>query len=80
MPATEKRFADLLKALNEFDDVPRQRLLVKARVPVKPKPKPLPRQELGLLLKSAIDHAVVSGRLSGTTAVAGLRALGLEEK
>lgn len=74
-----KTFVDLLKALNEDverDAAPRQRLLVKANVAQKQ--KPVPRQALGLLLKAAVNDAVVSGRLTGTAAVAGLRALGLE--
>jgi len=69
-----KTFDDLLKALNE-DAAPRQRLLVKADVTQKPA---VPKQALGLLLKAAVNDAVASGRLSGTSALAGLRALGLE--
>lgn len=81
-----KNFDELLKELNadtERDVTPRQRLLVKADVlregcPASPQPSASP-QALGLFLKAAIGDAVVAGRLSGTSAVAGLRALGLEE-
>ncbi|MET4489468.1 hypothetical protein [Bradyrhizobium sp. LA7.1] len=81
-----KSFDELLKALNEDaerDAAPRQRLLVKANVLRKDRnavQQPAAHnQALGLLLKSAINDAVVSGRLSGTSAMAGLRALGLED-
>lgn len=81
-----KNFDELLKELNadtERGAAPRQRLLVKAdvlRQGRRASPQPAASQQaLGLLLKSAIDDAVASGRLSGTSAVAGLRALGLED-
>ncbi|QIL79336.1 hypothetical protein G7047_05010 [Diaphorobacter sp. HDW4A] len=82
MAAKKKSFSELLKELNEFDTKPRQRLLVKSHVAsgAKATQKPaISKQDLGLLLKSAINDAVASGRLSGTSAVTGLRALGLEE-
>lgn len=83
--ATQKSFDELLKALNddiERDAAPRQRLLVKANVlreNRRPAHQPAaPKPALGLLLKAAVNDAVASGWLSGTSAVAGLRALGLE--
>lgn len=81
-----KSFDELLKALNddiERDAVPRQRLLVKANALREERPAaqpPASKQALGLLLKSAINDAVASGRLSGTSAVAGLHALGLSQE
>ena len=38
------------------------------------------RPALGLLIKAAVEDAVRAGKLSGTTAVDGLRALGLDRK
>jgi len=80
--ATQKNFNALLKELNELDEVPRQRLLVKANVLREERsaarPPAASNQALGLLLKSAINDAVASGRLSGTAAIAGMKALGLE--
>jgi len=79
-----KSFDELLKELNadtERDAAPRQRLLVKSHVLHGAKAAQQPaasKQALGLLLKSAINDAVASGRLSGTAAMLGLRALGLE--
>ena len=80
-----KSFDELLKALNDdmkADPAPRRRLLVKANVlrndqRTSQQPE-ASKQALGLLLKSAINDAVASGRLSGTSAMLGLRALGLE--
>lgn len=60
---------------------PRQRLLVKSQAVAdakKPSP-PASKQALGELIKSAVSDAVASGRLSGSSAMQGLRALGLEE-
>lgn len=42
--------------------------------------KPALQRDLGLLIKSRINDAVASGRLSGTTAVAGIKALGLSQE
>lgn len=81
--ATQKSFNELLMALNEFDAAPRRRLLVKAAVQREAQSgaqrSAVSKQELGELIKSAVSDAVASGRLSGTSAVAGLRALGLED-
>lgn len=85
MAATQKKFSELLKELKEVDvQRPPQRLLVKSHIAAGPQragaKKPAPKRDLGLLLKSAINDAVASGRLSGTAAVRGLQALGLSEE
>ena len=79
--ANPKSFNALLKELNEFDEAPRQRLLVKSDVLRGAKVAQQPaasKRELGELIKSAVSAAVAAGRLSGSSAVLGLQALGLK--
>ncbi|PWT90513.1 MAG: hypothetical protein C5B56_05285 [Proteobacteria bacterium] len=79
----DKTFSQLLAELKAIDE-PKPRLLVKSRIGkdahagVKKPPAQITGPALGLLLKSAINDAVAAGRLSGTAAVAGMKALGLE--
>ncbi|MGY4478649.1 hypothetical protein [Bradyrhizobium sp. USDA 3364] len=73
----DKTFSQLLAELKALDE-PKPPLLVKSGAGAK-KPKQIAGPALGLLLKGAIDDAVRSGRLSGTAAVAGLKALGLDD-
>ena len=81
-----KSFDELLRELRadtELNPAPRQRLLVKSNVLHGAKATQQPeasKQELGELIKSAVSDAVASGRLSGTSAILGLRALGLSEE
>lgn len=79
-----KNFDELLKELHAIEEPQhRKKLLVKAdvmRAKRRAAAKPAATQrELGLLLKAAIDDAVIAGRLSGTSAMLGLKALGLTE-
>mgnify|MGYP000928813182 CR=1 FL=1 len=57
----------------------RKRLLVKSQAvaDAKKPTQPASKQALGELLKAEIDRAVLCGRLSGSAAAAGMRALGL---
>lgn len=73
-------FERLLAELNKPAERPR--LLVKSSVikdaRAAAKVQNASRPALGLLIKAAVEDAVRAGKLSGTTAVDGLRALGLE--
>lgn len=78
-----KNFEQLLAELKAMDE-PKQVLLVKSsvarkmRASVKKTPQ-VSGPGLGLLIKAAVGDAVAAGRLSGTSAVAGLKALGLDD-
>lgn len=74
-------FEKLLAKLKAADE-PKPTLLVKAslveEVQDAAELRTLSRPALGAMIKSAVNDAVASGRLSGTAAVAGLAALGLD--
>lgn len=79
------KFEQLLAQLHEEDhkqEAPRPVLLVKSSVVKEAraaaKAQDASNPALGLLIKAAVQDAVAAGKLSGVTAVAGLRALGLE--
>jgi hypothetical protein len=77
-------FEKLLAELKAADEPkPKQKLLVKSSVAKDARDaaelRAMSRPALGLVIKSAVSDAVASGRLSGTTAVAGLKALGLDD-
>jgi hypothetical protein len=66
----------LVKSMRVLDETATKiRRQAKAREEAQAAARPV----LGLMLKAAINNAVLAGRLSGTSAVAGLRALGLED-
>jgi len=77
-------FEKLLAQLKAADEPkPKQRLLVKSGLAQEVQEaaalRSLGRPALGLLIKAGIDDAVRAGKLSGDTAMRGLRALGLDD-
>jgi len=80
--STNKTFAELLSELKRMD-MPKQKLLVKSSVASEAQEsaelRALSRPALGMLIKAAVSDAVAAGKLSGTAAMAGLAALGLDD-
>jgi hypothetical protein len=89
--ATDQNFSDLLKAVHAEDagriEGERLRNNLAAKISAAnaraatatKKAQQAARPVLGLLIKSAVEDAVRAGRLCGTSAVNGLRAMGLED-
>lgn len=79
---SNKSFAELLSELKRMD-APTQKLLVKSSVANEVQEsaelRALSRPALGTLIKAAVSDAVAAGKLSGTAAVAGLAALGIDD-
>lgn len=80
--STNKSFSQLLAELKAAY-APKSKLLVKSSVAKDARDaaelRALSRPALGMLIKAAVSDAVVSGKLSGTAAMAGLAALGLDD-
>lgn len=75
LDAARKMSPALVKSVKALDDAATE---IRREAKAQEEAQALARPMLGLMLKSAVSDAVLAGRLSGTSAVAGLRALGLE--